>query len=87
MSWLVVKIDLSTWDRLAIWGYMGDFLCLFYRGELKCMDHLYFKCSFTRRYQLELLKLCLCKNQLISWDDITCGVQDLNEKILKDYNS
>ena len=66
---LVVINKLSTRDRMAKWGYLGDSLCVCVcccccccRNCLESRYHLFFECSLTRRIWDGMIKLCLVSN-------------------------
>ena len=79
---LVVINKLSTRDRMAKWGYLGDSLCVFFcRNCLESRDHLFFECSFTRRIWDDMMKLCLVSNaEFVREDLIAWGARELKGK-------
>lgn len=73
--WLVFKGALVTRERMFRCGYLGDCLCLFCRGCIESIDHLFFKCGFSKCIWEELMKLCHEENTVEDWDNIRawCG--------------
>jgi hypothetical protein len=47
--WLAARDSLSTGIRLLSWGFGGNFLCVFWRGCIEYIYHLFFACSFCKR--------------------------------------
>ncbi len=45
IGWFAVNDRLSTWDRLAKSGTMGDLLCVFCRRQMECKKIIFFGSS------------------------------------------
>ncbi|XP_062167062.1 uncharacterized protein LOC133873362 [Alnus glutinosa] len=75
---------LITKEKMCIWGYEGDILCPFCRACIECRDHLFFKCSFSRRIWRNVMQSCLEPFPVVDWDDVAiwCMMQ-LKGKSLK----
>jgi hypothetical protein len=84
LLWLVFRDALITKEKMCIWGYEGDILYPFCRACIECRDHLFFKCSFSRRIWRNVMQICLEPFPVVDWDDVAmwCMMQ-LKGKSLK----
>jgi len=70
MLWLVFRDALITKQRMCCWGYSGQILCPFCYGAQESREHLFFRCSFSRRIWNEIMAECYFYNVPLDWDDI-----------------
>jgi hypothetical protein len=83
VMWLVMKNSLSTGDRLAKWGYMGNVQCLFCRNGMESCEHLFFECSFSARLWKTGIARCNVLNPSTSLQDvIRLGCSKWNKKTM-----
>lgn len=68
--WLAMRDSLTTGERLAGWGFIGDVLCLFCRNCLESRDHLFFECGFSSRIWKAVLGRCLVNDPLTVWTEV-----------------
>jgi hypothetical protein len=81
IGWLTMRNRLATKDRLLQWGIGADPVCLFCRHILEDRDHLFFKCSFSKRIWNFIMALCLVSDAPDDWSLlIAWGIQNLKGK-------
>jgi hypothetical protein len=81
IGWLAIKNRLATKDRLLRWGLGVDSVCQFRRHALEDRDHLFSKCSFTKRIWKTNMALCLVPNIPFNWSLLlSWGMHNLKGK-------
>jgi hypothetical protein len=70
LLWLVFQDALVTKQRMSGLGYTGQILCLFCYGAQESRDHLFFRCSFSRRIWTEIMVDCSFLNVPLDWENI-----------------
>jgi len=68
--WLVFRDALITKEKMCTWGYTGPTLCLFCFACQENRDHLFFRCSFSRRVWRSIMAECLIFDPPVDWEDI-----------------
>jgi hypothetical protein len=44
--------------------------CWFYRFGVEDHEHLFFRCSYSRRIWRDVMRLCEVENPLLLWDEV-----------------
>lgn len=82
--WLAARDGLSTGERLLRWGFDGAIMCVFCRGRIEGISHLFFDCNFCRRVWKGNMGKFLMDNPPYEWDAIVeLGVRKWTGKDLK----
>jgi hypothetical protein len=62
----------------------GNVICVFCRGCIEDRNHLFFACSFCKRFWLAAIRQCLIADPPWEWDDIIArGSKDWSGKGLR----
>lgn len=68
--WLVMNNILSTLNRLQRWGNYVVNRCCLCKNECEDLEHLFFKCEFSRRVWNKTKCMAKIHNELMEWNDI-----------------